>query len=181
MFTDVRWSITCLSVLVFAASGHAQTQERKLMDRVLKPNMEQASTLQKKTFGKTSSVMLRPASESKDGFTGVRDAYIKDYPFQHSFLGIKNPWLGGKVYETQAASTWSKSAIANADRAVPVKKAEAVGYYDATKQAAFGSPVVPVRAFIPQAGTPGAVSQMSEKINKKMTIDEVRELLNKPH
>jgi hypothetical protein len=177
---QVKLPVTIFAVLVFAASGYAQTQDRKLLDRVLKPDMELGSPLQKKEFGKTSSVVLRKASESKDGFAGVRAAYIKEYPFKRSFLGIKNPWLGGKVYDTQAASMWSKSAIVNADRDVPVKKAEAVGYYDATKQANFGSPVVPVRPFIPKAGAPGAVSRMTEKINDKMTIDEVRELLNKP-
>ncbi|MEI6278522.1 MAG: hypothetical protein WCQ16_03935 [Verrucomicrobiae bacterium] len=177
----MRFLVTCLTALAFAASVHAQTQERKLLDRVLKPDMGQGNSMQGKTFGKTGSVVLRQASESKDGFPGVRDAYIKDYPFQRSFWGIKNPWFGNKVYDTQAASMWSKSVIANADRAVPVKKAEAVGYYDATKQANFGSPVVPLRPFIPQPGAPGAVGRLTtEKINDKMTIDEVRELLNKP-
>lgn len=177
----VRILATSLAVLAFSACAHAQTQERKLVDRVLKPDMELSNSMQGKDFGKTSSVVLRKAGESKEGFSGVRQAYMKDYPFQRSFLGIKNPWFGGKVYDAQAASTWSKSAIPNAGREVPVKKAEAVGYYDATKQANFGTPVVPVRPFIPQAGAPGAVSRMGEKINDKMTIDEVRELLNKAH
>jgi hypothetical protein len=168
-------------VLAFSACVHAQTQERKLMDRMLKPDLQQGNPLQRREFGKTDAVGLRNASESKGGFAGVRDAYIKDYPFKRSFLGIKNPWFGGKVYDTQAASTWSKSAIANADQKVPVKKAQAVGFYDATKQANFGAPVVPVHPFTPQAGAQGAVSRMPGKINNKMTIDEVRELLNKPH
>jgi len=151
------------------------------MDRMLKPDMQQGNPLQGKEFGKTDSVGVRNASESKGGFAGVRDAYIKDYPFKRSFLGIKNPWFGGKVYDSQAASTWSKSAIANADRKVPVKKAEAVGFYDATKQATLGATTVPLHPFTPQAGAQGAVSRISDKINNKMTIDEVRELLNKPH
>ncbi|MEI6034955.1 MAG: hypothetical protein WCS65_11835 [Verrucomicrobiae bacterium] len=150
------------------------------MDRILKPDMQKTNPLQGKTFGKTSSVMLRAAGETKGGFSGVRDASIRAYPFSRSFLGIQNPWFGGKVYDVRAASTSSKSALMNAGRAVPVKKAEAAGYSDAAKGANLGSSEVPVRTFIPQAGAQGAVSQMTEKINGKMTIDEVRELLNKP-
>jgi len=160
--------------------GYSQTQERKLMDRVLKPDMEQSNPLQTKSFSQASSVALRKARESKDSYAGVRDAYIKEFAYTRSFLGIKNPWFGGKVYDTKRASLLTKSAILNADREVPVKKAEAASYYDATKGAYFGSPVVPVRPFIPQPAAQGSVSGISDKINHKMTIDEVRELLNKP-
>ncbi len=172
-----------LPVLLLASSGlgYSQTQERKLMDRMLKPDMELQNPLQTKSFGKASSVTLRKASESVDSYAGVRDAYIKEFPYTRSFLGIKNPWFGGKVYDSKGASLLTKSAIVNADREVPVKKAEAANYSDATKGAYFGSPVVPVQPFIPQPAAQGSVSGISGKINEKMTIDEVRELLNKPH
>lgn len=150
------------------------------MDRVLKPDMEQGNPLQTKSFAEGSSVALRQASESKDSYAGVRDATLKDFAYTRSFFGIKNPWFGGKVYDTKNASLLTKSALLNADREVPVKKAEAAGYYDATKAAYFGSPVVPVREFIPSPAAQGAVSGITEKITDKMTIDEVRELLNKP-
>jgi hypothetical protein len=169
-----------LIILAFVLSVQAQTQEKKLVDRILKPDMQLSSTLQGRSFEKGGSVDLKKAGGTKAGFSGVRDAQIKDYPFQRSFLGVKNPWFGGKVYDTQTASTWAKSTVANAGREVPVKKAEAVGYYDATRQANFGSPVVPLQPFIPQGAAQGAVSQITDKINGKMTIDEVRELLNKP-
>jgi len=173
-------ALVAIAVYCAAESASAQDQERKLVDRVMKPDMELSNPLQTKSFGQTSSVALRQAGESRDSYAGVRDAYIKDFAYTRSFLGIKNPWFGGKVYDTKGASLLTKSALVNADREVPVKKAEAAEYYDATKAANFGSPVVPVRPFIPQAAAQGAVSGISDKINDKMTIDEVRELLNKP-
>lgn len=168
--------LVCLSL----ASLYGQTQEQKLMDRIKNPNMNQSSAMQTKSFGKSGSVDLRKASETKDSYAGVRDAYIKDFPFTRSFLGIKNPWFGGKVYDSKTASTFSKSMVVNADREVPVKKAEAVGYWDATKSANFGAPVVPLRPFVPQGVAQGSVNGIADKINNKMTIDEVRDLLNKP-
>ena len=178
--SGLRCFRVALLLVATAATGAAQVQERKLMDRVLKPDMELGNPLQAKSFSEGSSVALRKASESRDSYAGVRDAYIKDFAYTRSFLGIKNPWFGGKVYDTAAASLLTKSALVNADREVPVKKEEAAGYYDATKSVNYGSPVVPVREFIPSPAAQGSVSGISDKINDKMTIDEVRELLNKP-
>ncbi|MFZ4775616.1 MAG: hypothetical protein ACOYM3_09650 [Terrimicrobiaceae bacterium] len=167
-------------LIAFAAAGRAQTQERKLVDRVMKPDMSLGNPLQNKSYSGGTSLGEKTATTADSSYWGVKDARIKEYPLTRSFMGIKNPWFGNKVMDTKSADLWSKYAIKNADREVSVKKAEAVGYYDATKSAYFGSPVVPTRVFIPRADSQGAVSQITEKINNKMTIDEVRELLNKP-
>ncbi len=167
-------------LIAFAASGRAQTQEVKLVDRVMKPNMELGNPLQNKVFSGGTLLGNKTSSSAANSYWGVKDARIKEYPLTRSFMGIKNPWFGNKVMETKNADFWSKSVIKNADREVAVKRAEAVGFYDATKNANFGSPVVPTPVFIPQASAPGAVSQIKDRINNKMTIDEVRDLLNKP-
>ena len=177
----MRWLVTALAVPAFALVCHAQTQEKKMIDRMLKPDTELANPMQKKSFEKSGSFKLRQASDSKDSFYGVKNAYIKDYATGRSFLGVKNPWFGAKVYNTESASRWSKSALLADGKNVPIRKAEAVGYYDATKPANFGSPDVPTRTYVPQPAAPGAVQQMNERARKKLTIDDVRELLNKPH
>lgn len=150
------------------------------MDRVMKPDMQLGSPLQNRAFSGESTVGTKTSSSANSGFLGVKDARVKEYAFARSFLGVKNPWFGGKVFETKDAADLSRFLIKNADRKVTVKKAEAAGYYDGTKEANFGSPVVPVRPFIPAPAAQGAVSQITEKISNKMTIDEVRDLLNKP-
>ena len=176
----VKRLMPVLFAWICVGSAFGQEQDKKLMDRILKPDMERASSLNGKSYESSGSVAMRQAGESKDSYAGVRDAYIKDFPFTRSFLGIKNPWFGGKVYDAKTADTFSKSVILNADREVPVRKAEAVGYYDATKPANFGSPVVPVNPYFPKGAAQGAVNKITDKINNKMTIDEVSELLNKP-
>ena len=60
------------------------------------------------------------------------------------------------------------------------KTTDVAAYYAATKNAAFGSPVVPVSTYVPAPAAEGAVSRITDKITKKMTIDDIRELLNKP-
>jgi hypothetical protein len=104
---------------------------------------------------------------------------MKDFPFTRSFLGLKNPWFGGKVYTTKETAMLSKYDVKKAGAGFD-KSTDVSGYYAATKEASLGSPVVPLSTFVPKPGAPGAVSRISDKINEEMTIDEVRDLLNKP-
>lgn len=160
----------------------AQTQERKLMDRILKPDLQRGNVFQGRSYsGGGGSMAIRSSTAAGRTFEGTKGAGMKDFEFTRSFLGLKNPWFGGRVCDTKKASTWSKSVVPNADKQVSVRKAEPVdGYSNAGKEAAFGSPVVPVRPFIPPPASPGAVSQITDKIKNNMTIDEIRDLLNKP-
>jgi hypothetical protein len=178
----MKYRVTVFAVLACALGGHAraQTQEKKMIDRMLKPDTELMNPMQKKSFEKTGPFKLRQADDAKDTFAGVRNAYVREYAAGRSFLGIKNPWFGKKVFDTAPASLWSKSALSTDGKRVPVRKAEMVGYRDATKSANFGSPDVPTRTYVPQPAASGAVRQMNERIAKKLTIDDVRELLNKP-
>jgi len=147
------------------------------MDRIMKPNREMANPLQSKSFSGTSSVPLRKAPAASQGFYGVKDATIKDFS-THSFLGLKNPWFGGRVFATKGEAALSRYDTKNAGI---TKTTDVAAYYGATKSAISGTQVVPVSTFVPEPSAKGAVSRMSDKITKKMTIDDVRELLNKPH
>jgi len=159
-------------------SGFSQTQEVKLVDRIMHPNMELGNPLQSKSFSGTSSVPIKSSSKAGKGFYGLKDAETKAFPFTRSFLGVKNPWFGGKVFATKKTAPLSKY---DAKKAGTDKTTDVVAYYGATKSADyFGSPVVPLSTFVPRPAAGGAVSRISDKINQKMTIDEVRELLNKP-
>ncbi len=96
-----------------------------------------------------------------------------------SFFGIKNPWFGNKVYRSGEADLWSKTLIANSDKKFRTGEAETKKAFDAEKMAATVEEPAQTKAFIAQAAAPGYVSQISDKITKDMTIEEVRELLNK--
>ena len=158
------------------ASGFSQTQEVKLMDRIMKPNREMANPLQKTTFSGTSSVPIKNSSAAGQGFFGVKSAPVNEFSTR-SFLGLKNPWFGEKVFAAKPEGALSKYDVKNAGLN---KTTDVSGYYAATKNASLGSPVVPVSAYVPAPAAEGAVSRITDKITKKMTIDDIRELLNKP-
>jgi hypothetical protein len=61
-----------------------------------------------------------------------------------------------------------------------VKQASTATYVAASKKANSSKTEVPQKPFLVQGGAQGAMQQISDKVKKEMTIDDVRELLNKP-
>jgi len=173
----VKTILTAALLFSFLVSGFSQTQEAKLYDRIMKPNMQLGNSLRNKSFSGTAVVPLRASPAAGQSFYGVKDATVKDFSTR-SFLGLKNPWFGSKVFATKDAPAMSTYDVKQAGFN---KAADASGFYGATKGADFGSPVVPVTTFVAAPAAKGAVSRISDKINEKMTIDEVRDLLNRNH
>lgn len=167
--------------MLFAAltSGFCQEQERKIMDRMLKPDMSRSSGFNGKAFDKQTSFTLRESSESKDTYIASEKAYSKDFAYTRSFFGVKNPWFGNKVYDSKQVGKWADTSPWGADKTFQTRSTDAQGYYQEKKEANFGSPAVPVNTFTPQGAAQGAANQMTEKVKKEMTIDDVREILNK--
>lgn len=163
--------------LLFAslASGFSQTQEAKLLDRILKPNMEKAYAIQSKGFSGTAAIPLKSSPTFGQPFLGVKDAAVKDFSTR-SFLGLKNPWFGSRVFATKEDV---QTSVYDVKQAGFTKSLDTTGYHGATKDAHLGSPVVPLTTYVPAPAAAGAVSRISDKITEKMTIDDVRELLNK--
>lgn len=95
-----------------------------------------------------------------------------------SFLGIKNPWFGRKVVEPKTASLWSKSALPNADKKVDAETVKVTDFYQTDKKLMNRDAETPTKPFLGRGAVQGAID--AETANaKNMTIDEVRDLLNK--
>jgi hypothetical protein len=172
---SVKTILTAALLFASVVSGISQTQEAKLVDRIMRPDMGLGNPMRNKNFEGTAAVPLRASPAAGRAFSGVRDASVKDFSTR-SFFGLKNPWFGGKVFAAKAAAQMS---LYDVKQAGFNKTAVAAGFYGATNAASFGSPVVPVPTYVPAPAAPGSVSRISDKINEKMTIDEVRDLLNK--
>ncbi|MFM8364100.1 MAG: hypothetical protein ACKOAS_03010 [Verrucomicrobiota bacterium] len=156
----------------------AQEQERKLLDRIQRPDMELSNPMQKKSFERDGGVSIREAPIAR-AYAGTKDATAKEFAGTKSFFGIKNPWFGNRVFEAREAPLMARGG-GNLAAAYPVRDARVGDYKDSTKKAALGQSVTEVRPFLAQGGAQGSLDQISDKIRKEMTIDEVRELLNKP-
>jgi hypothetical protein len=171
----VKTFLSTALLLASLAPGFSQTPQPKLVDRIMKPNMELANPMRNKAFTGTSSVPLTSFASGGQAFQGTKNATVKDFSTR-SFLGLKNPWFGGKVFDTKAHN---QVAAYDVKQAGFNKSLETTGYYGAKKDPNLGSPVVPLNTFVPAPAAPGAVGRISDKVNEKMTIEDIRELLNK--
>jgi hypothetical protein len=171
-----RWILAwCLS----GACCFAQQDEKKLLERVLaKPDMSQINPMNGKKFD-SGGFLVKKAASGSSSFLHTQKASTEKYANVRSFLGIKNPWIGRKVYESNRASVWSKSSIRNKDTGYPVESASAGKFHEGERSAS--RPEQPFRAspYLAQGSAQGRLDQLSEQIDKNMTIEQVREILNK--
>lgn len=170
------------AALLLAASAclHAQSQDRKLLDRIQKPDMTLASPMQGQSYEGSGTLEMRALRGADKTYAAGSSPYAKEFAITRSFFGIKNPWIGGKVFRDTGEAFDAGKTFRN-NEVVPVRKAEVVTYYDAGKPAAYVSrEVVEVKPFEVRGKAQGAVDTITDKITKDMTIDQVRELLNKP-
>lgn len=166
-------------LLIVAATASAQQQESEMLRRILSPpSQEHVSALQNVTYDDAGSFESR--SFAIKDFGGVQDASVAEFPTK-SFLGIKNPWFGKSVVETPTAVLADRSDAAGS-------KAFGTNEF-ATDSATRIDRAAEIRNVIPTAravtleemtrdGDLG-VSQFTQNLEKDLSIDEVRDLLNK--
>ena len=166
-----------IAILGLPVSVRAQQQERKLLDRIQRPNMELTNPMQAKSFEGGGGVKMKSASIGKTPYDAGKTANLKEFSGARSFLGIKNPWFGNRVFETKAAPL---SGAANINSSFQVRDA-AVGEFSASdKKARVATSDMNLRPFLIRGNSAQGLDQISDQISKEMTIDDIREMLNKP-
>ena len=168
--------------LVFWLAGaccFAQQADKKLLDRVTaKPDMSLINPMNGKKFdGGGFSFDKKEAGSSK--FLYDQKFSAGKYRNVRSFLGLKNPWFGKMVYDSSQASLWSKTLVVDAGKKFPVESAHTQKFYQDDKKAARREEAVKTSAHLGRGSVQGSLDQISDKIDKNMTIEQVRELLNK--
>lgn len=168
----ILWLLACACCI-------AQQADKKLLDRVTaKPDMSLVNSMDGKKFnGAGFSISKKAAGPSE--FLYDQKLSAEKYRSVRSFLGLKNPWFGKKVYDSSQASLWSKSLVVNAGKKVPVESAQTRRFYQSGKKAAEREDPVKTSAYLGRGSAQGSLDQISEKIDKNMTIEQVREILNK--
>jgi hypothetical protein len=158
-----------LAVLIFGVQfATAQDQEQKLVDRLLKPNTELKNTQYDKKFiaDKTSahkqatvSAFYWQQKAAAKEFQGTRDFTTRDFD-SHPF------YRAGDTFGTKTADSAQKTARTST--------AQTRGFHDSTKTAN-SRDYSETRPFLDK----GKSQKSLERKNPPMTIDQVRELLNK--
>jgi hypothetical protein len=169
----VRKSVL-VSVALFMALPcvHAQEQESKLVDRLLRPDMTLANSAQNKKFNADRVSINKKATvgtfyfqekSSSKAFSGTRDFSTRQFN-SHFFHGSRD-----------ASVVSSQQAIENTRSAYSTRTARGVRDAPQSDKKVASRYYAGNRPFLDQ----GKSQKSLNRQNAPMTIDQVRELLNK--
>lgn len=171
-FSDVRMIVVFLTLLASVWPTSAQEQERKLVDRLLKPDMSLANPAQEKQFSATpASVDKRAPSKSFDtrkksrtkSFAGERVFAAEQFRTRNFHAGASSANISARSHLTKTDTVYLASAV-HATRVAPEN--------DATLAPAT---FTGNRSFLGQGKSQKALRAQ----DTPLTIEQVRELLNK--
>jgi hypothetical protein len=171
----LAWGFVCAAVVC------AQDQEPGFLERITAaPDMERANALASKPFIETGGPDVQSARGYDRKASGFREFATAPAREMKSFLGIRNPWFGRKTAHTSSARIAEKTPLA--EKVFPAGKAPADDrstYRQASESAAGPEEQVATRPHKLRGTTQGALDLVSEGMKRELTIDEVREILNK--
>jgi len=162
----MRLSLLGLAFLALATASYAQEQERKLVDRLLSPNTKLANPDQNKKFTGGSEAPTRSAA--------TKSFYVSEKTLSKTFVADRSApttSFRSRNYSTQAAvmPTLRPTRAYQAKQARDISPSAHSTKTYATRDFAGNRP------FLEQGKSQKALHAQ----DRPLTIDEVRELLNK--
>ena len=166
-------SVAACALLIAALScARAQEQERKLVDRLLKPDMTLQSTEQSKKFIADGT--------SVDKRANVGAFYVQKKSSSKSFLAIGHfltrPFSSHSYRSKRSVfEVSSQQTLANAQSAYANQSARGIRDVPQSDRKIASRPYAENRPFLDE----GKSQKSLNKQNEPLTIEQVRELLNK--
>ena len=172
-----------ICLLAVAMVAHAQQQEEGLLQRIdgARPDSKKVSFMQDKTFGASS---FATKSYGTATYGGLKSAQLKTFE-THSFFGVKNPWFGKKVFDTYASNSAGRKAKETDQKfqtdSFAVKEYEKGDKKDLVDASSVLPDSAQPRKYLgrEQPDKKDGVDKFTQNLHKDMSIDDVRDLLNK--
>ena len=169
---DVKKALACCLVILPCCCAIAQQQERKLIDRIMEPNMSLGNDAQNKKFTADKTSVHKRAN--------VQTFYLQQKSPAKKFSGTRD--YSSKQFESRNFNQGNEATAED----LAARKSSSPSYSEANKAAGAksvsdGNKVQPSRSYAgnrPYLEKGKSQKSLSRK-NKPMTIDEVRDLLNK--
>ena len=171
----MRWGIFLLSLIIFASAARAQEQEGKLVDRLLRPNMELSNSAQDKKFNAVEGTPVDRKFAAKNFYSG-QERPTKSFAGTKSFFSkVFGP--GKSAREESMASYKANADLAYASTEFKTNQSALVRKSSFADKKVKSRDYADNRPFLAE-GTRQKILDQEHK-ERPMTIDEVRELLNK--
>ncbi len=167
----MRVFLSLLCLTIGTASLRAQDQENKLVDRLLKPDMTLANSAQNKQFNGTGTTPVDKKFEPKSFYSGnekTTKSFSDGRGFSAKGFEAKKLTPAEKAANANGEPTYAGTKFSTQDSSL-VRSSTEDGKVAQTREYAESRP------FLAQGTRQKILSQQ----DKPLTIDEIRELLNK--
>jgi hypothetical protein len=171
-FNDVRMIVASMVLLAGVSAVSAQEQERKLVDRILRPNMSLVNSAQNKQFG-VSEISVAKRARPKSYYTPDRSlgkSFAAGRAFPSRQFAARHFGAGDT-----AANISPRSHVTKTD---PVRVAAAASGSRIAPENGTSLPAAPFAGNRPFLGRGKSQEALSAR-DTPLTIEQVRELLNK--
>ena len=169
--SDVRTLLISAVLMASAISGRAQQQEQKLLDRVLKPDMSLENAAQTKQFTAGGATV--------DKRVRTKSFHVQNRRAEKQFVtgnfATKEFGTTKSRYQQQEANVASRTAVAKLNTPYPAPGFNGVRAAPENEKAVEASAYGDTRPFLGRGKSQKSLSAQ----DRPLTIDEVRELLNK--
>jgi hypothetical protein len=170
---EVRCPLLFFCLTISASSLQAQDQETKLIDRIMRPNMELANPAQNKKFLAVEGTSVDKKFEAKQFRASEKVTPAKSFWGARSFLS--KAFGTGKFARAEAAANAKANAdLAYASTQFQDKKSSLVRTSAEGHETIRAHRYANSRPFLAK----GTRQKQLSTQNRPMTIEEVRELLN---
>lgn len=170
--SDVRMIVASIALLAGIPAMVAQEQEGKLVNRILKPNMSLVNIAQNQKFDAACNSLAKPA-RSKSFWT-PDNSLAKSFPAQRAFPSRQFVTRHCRAEET-AAYLSARSQLIKADTIHVASASEGTRVAPENRRSLPVASFAGDRPFLNQGRSQQALSAR----DTPLTIDQVRELLNK--
>jgi hypothetical protein len=170
-FDDVRWlAIICL-VFLLVPTSQAQQQESSLVDRLLRPNMELQNKAYDKKFVASNAVVERRGT--------VGTFYLQPNRAEKSFADERA--YSAKQYTPRSSNSGSRTVSSSQNRSANLSASIGTSPVHDVRDAYEGHNAVTGRDYADQHqfNARGKSQKSLDRQSPPLTIDQVRELLNK--
>ena len=165
--------VAFLTLLISTLTSFAQEQESKLVDRLLKPNTTMANSAQNKKFVATGGFAVDKRVPSRS-FYSPEKSLTRTYPGEETFTPRQ---FAARHFRSgdSAANISSRSQLTMNDKVIRLSPASGTRVAPESGASSAVREFAGNRPFLDQGKSQKALAQH----NKPLTIDQVRELLNK--
>lgn len=170
--TVLIWcALIALTSPLFGQSEMEKRWSAQSMDR------NQSFDLNAKTFQGSSSTGSKSFTTSKSGMQ--KEFQTKTFA-SALFSDQKSATVAQKKFATDQANQQKKQFSTQSAASLKDQNFQSKAFSDQQKKPVGADRVAPSQAFKPESKTPGYWKSFQEKLKKDLTMDEIRELLNKP-